>query len=427
MTYNTNSKWETKKLKDIVIVNPAEEIEKGSAVKRINLDKLDPNSKVINGFEEIEYTGKGSKFRNLDVLVPQISSALLASKTALVTTLDENEVAVGSNWYIVMRSIRGITEPNFLYYMATTPWFKELAVKSLEGSTHSQYINLSALMESSFSIPPYDEQYRIAETLSAIDSKIEQNQKVCQVTEKVLNRLFCDWFIEYNFPDEHGAPYRKNGGSLVTSDLGLIPTGWKTGNLSDIGNIVAGGTPSKKVDTYYSADGIAWITPRDLSRLKTKFIQKGAIDITGEGFDNCSASLLPQGTVLFSSRAPIGYIAIAANELTTNQGFRSIIPFPHIGSTFVYYLLLSKIQNITNMASGTTFKEISGQTLKKLKIVIPDVSVLQIFTAQTDSLMHYQANLEKENRLLASTRANLLPLLMSGTLKIPVKRSNTNG
>lgn len=421
MRYSAHPDWEMRTLKDIIIFNPEEEIQKGSIVKQINLDKLTPYNKFIKGFEEIEFAGKGRKFRNQDVLVPQISSALIGGKTALVTILDEDEVGVGSNWYLVLRGIDQVTNPDFLYYLATTPWFKELAIKSLEGSTHSQYINMNILMESKFPIPPYNEQCLIADTLSTIDAKIEQNSEVCHVLEKILNRLFYNWFITYNFPNEHGTPYKDGGGEFFKSDLGFIPNGWKTGCLSDIGNIVAGATPSKKIGAYYTPDGISWITPKDLSRLKTKFISKGAIDITEEGLNSCSANRLPRGTVLFSSRAPIGYIAIAANDLATNQGFRSIIPFSNIGSTFVYYLLLSKTQEITNMASGTTFKEISGQSLKKLRIVIPDASVLQAFGEQTNCLMHYQENLEKENQLLASIRANLLPMLMSGAVRIPVE------
>ncbi|MDO4324085.1 MAG: restriction endonuclease subunit S [Lachnospiraceae bacterium] len=421
MRYSEIIEWEWNALEDIVNFNPEEIIAEGQKIKQINLDKLIPYDKFIHGYEIVEYTGKGRKFRNQDVLVPQICSALQNGKTALVTVLDEDEIGIGSNWYMVLRARKGKIDPNFLYYLTITPLFRELAMKSLEGSTNSQYINLARFKKSIFAIPPYDEQLRIASVLSGIDDKIKKNMEVCQSVESLLTELFHKWFISYNFPNANGRPFRDSGGGFQMSDMGCIPEGWKTGHLADLGKIVSGGTPSKKVEEYYSKGGISWITPRDLSKSKTKFIEKGAIDITESGLNNSSAQLLPRGAVLFSSRAPIGYISIAANELTTNQGFRSIIPKPSFGTGFVYYLLLNKTQEITSMASGTTFKEISTRTLERIRIVIPDEITLCKFKEETDCFMRYQENLEKENQLLAAIRDKLLLLLMMGAVKIPEK------
>ena len=190
MTYKVSSGWEEKELQDIIICNPEEHIEKGSIVKQVNLDKLEPCHKFINGFEEVEYTGGGSKFRNCDVLFPKISSALTRKKTALVTILDPDEVGVGSNWYMVLRAVPQVTDPDFLYYLAITPWFRELALRALEGSSRSQYINLPVFLKSKFLIPPYEEQRSIAKSLSAIDLKIQKNNEVCQRLESILKRLF---------------------------------------------------------------------------------------------------------------------------------------------------------------------------------------------------------------------------------------------
>lgn len=418
MAYNAFSGWEEKELQDIIICNPEEHIEKGSIVKQINLDKLEPCHKFISGFEEIEYTGGGSKFRNHDVLFPKISSALMRKKTALVTILDPEEVGVGSSWYMVLRAIPQVTDPDFLYYLAITPWFRELALRALEGSSRSQYINLPVFMKSKFLIPPYQEQCSIAKSLSTIDLKIQKNNNVCEQLEAILKQIFRAWFIDFNFPNDHNMPYKQNGGSFHNSSLGYnIPDGWTEGYLSDLGEIVAGATPSKKVSENYTLKGgIPWITPKDLSQSKVKYISKGATSITQEGFESSNVTLLPAGTVLFSSRAPIGYIAIAANELTTNQGFRSIIPREGIGSTYLYYLLQNKTEEITKMASGSTFQEISGAELKKLRVIVPDPHILELFQAKTDCLTRYQKNLERENQLLIAIRDNLLPLLMSGKL-----------
>ncbi|WP_248621475.1 restriction endonuclease subunit S [Enterococcus cecorum] len=189
---------------------------------------------------------------------------------------------------------------------------------------------------------------------------------------------------------------------------------WKEGVLSDLGTIVAGGTPSKSKSEYYSEHGIAWITPRDLSLNKSKFISRGELDISELGFSKSSAKKMPRGTVLFSSRAPIGYIAIAANEVTTNQGFKSVIPNKNIGTSFIYFLLKNLLPTIEKMASGSTFKEISGAGMKNVPIVIPDDMIIQKFNDFCKPIFQQQEMLEAESARLADIRDTLLPKLMSG-------------
>ena len=138
---------------------------------------------------------------------------------------------------------------------------------------------------------------------------------------------------------------------------------WKPGTIADLGEVVGGSTPSKAKPEYYTERGIAWITPKDLSINKNKFITHGADDITELGLRNSSVRLMPRGTVLFSSRAPIGYIAIASSQVCTNQGFKSIIPKQSIGTAFVYYFLKENLKIIEGMASGSTFKEVSGSII----------------------------------------------------------------
>ncbi|WP_282192951.1 restriction endonuclease subunit S [Romboutsia ilealis] len=146
---------------------------------------------------------------------------------------------------------------------------------------------------------------------------------------------------------------------------------WKELTLEDIGDIVGGGTPSTKNENYYG-DEISWITPKDLSGYTSKYISKGERSITKLGLEKSSAKLLPKGTVLFSSRAPIGYVAIAENELTTNQGFKSIICNPKIANNeFIYYRMKLAKYELESIAGGSTFKEVSGKVMKEFKISLP--------------------------------------------------------
>lgn len=193
---------------------------------------------------------------------------------------------------------------------------------------------------------------------------------------------------------------------------------WRKGTISDLGTVIGGSTPSKSKPEYYTNHGIAWITPKDLSVDKSKFISHGANDITELGLSNSSVSIMPAGTVLFSSRAPIGYIAIANDKLTTNQGFKSVVPKENIGTAFIYYFLKNAVSTIENMASGSTFKEISGSTMRIIPAIIPDEESLHAFSKFCAPLFHYQQTLEAENRKLALLRNSLLPKVISGELDL---------
>lgn len=149
-----------------------------------------------------------------------------------------------------------------------------------------------------------------------------------------------------------------------------IMSQWIECTLNDIGEIVGGATPSTVKREYYGGK-IPWITPKDLSSHQERYIAKGERNITKAGLNSCSTTLLPKNTILFTSRAPIGYVAISSTELCTNQGFKSIIPKEGIDKLFVYYLLVYNRNKIISMGSGTTFKEISGKVMKSIEVKIP--------------------------------------------------------
>lgn len=145
---------------------------------------------------------------------------------------------------------------------------------------------------------------------------------------------------------------------------------WKEVTLGEIGTIVGGATPSTKNTSFYDGN-IPWLTPKDLSVNSNKYILRGERNITEAGFKSCSCKMLPKGSVLFSSRAPIGYVAIVANDMCTNQGFKSVIPNEETDSEFLYYLLKYNKDNIASQGSGTTFAEVSGKTMKEIEVMVP--------------------------------------------------------
>lgn len=148
-------------------------------------------------------------------------------------------------------------------------------------------------------------------------------------------------------------------------------TEWKECTIADIGTVVGGATPSTKDSSNYDGGEIAWITPKDLSNYDDRYISHGERNITEKGLNGCSAQLMPKHSVLFTSRAPIGYVAIADGEVCTNQGFKSVVPNENTDYLFLYYLLRYNKDMIEGLGSGTTFKEVSGSTMKGVKVRVP--------------------------------------------------------
>lgn len=297
-----------------------------------------------------------------------------------------------SNDVLVFRASKGC-DPTFLYYVLANNSFFDYATATSKG-TKMPRGDKTAIMQ--YEVPAFDiaTQQRIGRLLKGIDTRIVTNKKINDNLEQQAQTLFQKLFVEnVNFK-------------------------WRKGTISDLGTVVGGSTPSKSKPEYYTEHGIAWITPKDLSVNKSKFIAHGENDITELGLKNSSASIMPEGTVLFSSRAPIGYIAIAAGEVTTNQGFKSVVPKSEIGTPFVYYFLKNALPTIEGMASGSTFKEVSGSTMKDVPALIPDSETLAKFNEFCGPLFGQQQMLERQNQSLAALRDSLLPKLMSGEIDV---------
>lgn len=290
-----------------------------------------------------------------------------------------------------LRAKKHIVTEDYLYYLV------KQSVDALKKNTHGSVfdtITRTTFEGIEVEIPTLETQKKIAAILSALDEKIAINRAINENLERQAQAFFQELFVDNADPE------------------------WAIGTINDLGAVVGGSTPSKAKPEYYTETGIAWITPKDLSVNKSKFISHGENDITELGLKNSSATIMPEGTVLFSSRAPIGYIAVAAGEVATNQGFKSIVPKPEVGTAFVYYFLKHNLPIIEGMASGSTFKEVSGSTMKGVPAVIPDTDTIARFNDFCSPIFAQQRILEEQNHSLAALRDNLLPKLMSGEVDV---------
>ena len=301
-----------------------------------------------------------------------------------------------------------IVVSSYLYYQLQSSHFKSYIHLMSTGST-IKHISLKTMREYVFELPSLTDQRRIVSILSSLDRKIELNNKINADLEEMAQAIFKNWFVDFE-------PFKD--GKFVDSELGMIPEGWKVGRLDEIADVVGGSTPSKAKPEYYTQKGIAWLTPKDLSNHPAVYTSRGEIDITEEGYNSTSTKLMPKGTILFTSRAPIGYISIAQNDICTNQGFKSLVP-KKAGTCFLYCFLKYVTPEIENKSTGSTFKEASGALMKSLQVIMPDQKVFEEFEEIVSPLFARIESLEKENSRLSLLRDTLLPRLMSGELEVP--------
>ena len=204
-----------------------------------------------------------------------------------------------------------------------------------------------------------------------------------------------------------------------------IPENWKWVRLGEIGKIIGGGTPKTTNLEYWQNGKIAWITPADMKNIKGKYISCGKKNITLLGLEKSSAQLLPKGSILFSSRAPIGYVAIAREEVSTNQGFKSIVPFSLNLSLYLYYVLLGMVDIIKKLGTGTTFKEVSGSVVEKILVPLPPLAEQKRIVEKLDNVLANIDELKANEEKLSILQKNFPDKLKKSILQSAIQGNLT--
>lgn len=264
-----------------------------------------PNKKLKGQFKKT--------FRKGDILYSEIRPA---NKRFCFVDFETKDY-IASTKLMVLRAHEDV-DPQYLYQiLRSNDTLTQLQMLAESRSGTFPQITYSELSNIMVNLPSQKAQKNIVSILSSLDRKIELNNKINADLEEMAQAIFKNWFVDFE-------PFKD--GKFVDSELGMIPEGWKVGRLDEIADIVGGSTPSKAKPEYYTQKGIAWLTPKDLSNHPAVYTSRGEIDITEEGYNSTSTKLMPKGTILFTSRAPIGYISIAQNDICTNQGFKSLVP-----------------------------------------------------------------------------------------------------
>lgn len=252
-----------------------------------------------------------------------------------------------------------------------------------------------------FVIDSDKKQLEISDILSTLDDKIELNRQTNATLEAIAQAIFKEWFVDFNYPSATG--------EMVDSELGPIPKGWRVRKLGDILDINGGATPSTKVKEYWNGEN--WfVTPKDLSSLESPFLLKTDRKITSKGVGQISTGILPSGTLLLSSRAPIGYLAISCIPVSINQGFIAINS-KESSNLFMLLWLKNNMDMVISRANGSTFLEISKSNFREIELLLPDKRNLKLFDEIILPLFENILNTEKQSITLTLLR-NLLLLNM---------------
>lgn len=287
-----------------------------------------------------------------------------------IALLEDYEEGLVSNVYTVFEVIdEKQLIPQYLMLWFSRPEFDRYSRFKSHGSVR-EIMDWEEMCKVELPIPPYEKQLQIVESYKAITERIALKKQINDNLEAQASAIYHSLFDEQSE--------------------------WSKGSVSDFGEVIGGATPSKDIDEYFCSDGIVWLTPKDLTSTGKKFIYKGETDITDAAYRSCSTKIMPKGSVLLTSRAPVGCVAIAMTELCTNQGFKSIVPHKEIGTAFVYYFLKENRQLLESHSSGTTFMEISGNVLKEIPVSIPPEELTRKFADLCQPIFTHQEQIEAE-------------------------------
>ncbi|MEG5054937.1 MULTISPECIES: restriction endonuclease subunit S [unclassified Microcoleus] len=322
---------------------------------------------------------------------------------------------------------KGIVNPLYAFYYLGHPSIRDWIVRHAIGATMPN-LNTSILSSLPFVVPHLDEQKAIAHILGTLDDKIELNQQMNHTLEAIARALFKSWFIDFD-PVRAKMDGRQPAGmdaetaalfpaEFENSAIGKIPKNWKVKPIGDVVRAVGGATPSTSEAEYWEGGTIYWSTPKDLASLSSPVLLDTERRITEKGLQKISSGLLPKGTVLLSSRAPIGYLAIAEVPLAINQGYIAMVCDQELSNHYVLRWTQINMGIIEGRANGTTFMEISKKNFRAIPVLVPSQQVLEAFNEQAESIHQQVANNFYKNKTLTSIRNALLPKLLSGKIRV---------
>lgn len=395
------------KLSNIIQFNPTERLAKGTVAKKVPMEYLQPFTRAISDYETAEYSG-GSKFRNGDTLMARITPCLENGKTAYVSILDDGEVGFGSTEYIVFRNIEGVTDSKFVYYFVTSPWFREIAIKSMVGSSGRQRVQQSVLENLEVNLPPLEEQRRIAGILGSLDDKIELNRRINANLEAQAQALFRSWFVDNETQNNNPGFFNDIIQTTLSGDWGQeTPKGNYISEVycirgADIPDIKCG--DKGKLPTRYILE----------KNLYNKKLSENDLVVEISGGSPTQST----GRICLITRALLDRLG---KDVICTNFCRALKPIPDY--SFFIYLYWQYLYNNNTMFSyenGTTgIKNLNiTDFINKEPIIIPEKKKILEFNKVLQPFFDMIYKNGRESEYLSALRDTLLPKLMTGEIAI---------
>lgn len=380
----------------------------------------------------------GEKEKRWTSVTPDLTRYLLRKGDILVG-MDGSKV--GKNWVEVSESdlpcllvqrvccfrAKRTLHQRLLRYFVSGKTFKSY-IDAVKTGTSIPHISMGQIRNFMIPLIPMPQQKAIAHILGALDDKIELNQKMNETLEDIAKAIFKSWFVDFD-PVRAKAEGRPTGLSAEISDLfpdafedseiGEIPAAWRLETIGDLADCVGGATPSTKSSEFWDNGIHAWTTPKDLSNSRSIHLMQTDRKITDLGLKKISSGLLPTGTVLLSSRAPVGYLALTTEPTAINQGYIALRPKGAVSNYYLLHWCDTNLGEIKSRASGTTFAEISKASFRPIRALAPHDDVMSAFHRIVSPIYERMHISSKETLLLEELRDTLLPKLISGELRIP--------
>ena len=406
-----NDDWNWVKAKDFMIFNPRESVKKGTTIKNVSMDKIEPKTKEISSYEITEFKG-GVKFRNGDTLMARITPCLENGKISQVSILDYNEIGAGSTEFIVLREKEGVSDKDFIYYLSNSEFFKEPAIKSMVGSSGRQRVQRDVVENLEIYVPPLDTQKKIGKLLSYFDDKISLNKRINKNLSDCVLAIFRSWFVNFE-------PFKNE--SFVDSDFGFIPENWKVGTIGDYCKLKSGFAFKS---AWWQDDGIKVIKIKDINQDNIDLSECSCV--SEDKLKKASEFKVDGGDLLIAmTGATIGKFSIVPKvdePLYVNQrvgkfylGEEPISKLPFIWSLLKQNRIFDEI---VNRGQGSAQPNVSPTDIETIEIILPPIEIINQFNQECQSMFELMINNSYEITKLTNLRDTLLPKLMSGEIDV---------
>jgi type I restriction enzyme S subunit len=401
--------WREYKFSDFVEINPKVSLKKGLEYSFVEMKDLSEGNKFIMPSQKRNLTG-GSRFENGDTLFARITPCLENGKICQVNKL-ENGIGFGSTEFLVFRGKEDISDSNFVYYLSLSNEVRSFAEQNMVGTSGRQRVSWQVFDNLFLTLPPLPTQTAIAEILSSLDDKIELNNKINQDLENLAQTLFKQWFIDFEFPNENGEPYKSSDGEMVESELGEIPKGWEVGTIYKISDVIYG-APFKSSLFNQENRGFPLIRIRDLKTFKPQY---------------WTEEIHPKRTKIYAGDLIVGMDAEfrpqiwLGQEAWLNQRLCHFKPKAGFSKLFVREIIRPQLAFFENSSVGTTVIHLGKADIDTFKSIIPTERTLLTFEELSTSIFNDIINNSIENQQLTTLRDTLLPKLISGELGVSMQ------